>query len=550
MLPISYRQTEDIPLYEAIEGYVVRNFGPREFESIKPQIKKLSDMRTEIANMTSVDDVLLLENYEKMLISYYIGMSFIQKKFTFGSKDDCVKLAFPWKDSLTKEKKSSKSDLALELNSVLYNLAAVLNNIGTHTPLEGDAVKTVSQKFQEAAWLFDHIKKTSDALSPSSRSHDFTVENLLYHSTIQLAQSQYCFFKKAEANNMSAAILTKITYQLKSFFEEAAKYCRASKVLSKGNYLTNTQFYVTYYNAIAHYYKGVEVKEGAEDAGGGMGLAEGHLKYALSQLNSAVTYDTRTKDALKERKKTIENEYEHVKEVNKNVYYEGCKAEKDLAKIDSKNFTLHRSIEVKLDEEFPGAENFEVFVPMEVRKLEGEFQQHANKVINQNLEYLQKLSSDEDSYLTQYGLPQAIYSLSSKEELPEDLWKRVSEFQQRGNFQYLESLLVGVQQSRKNCYDIVGKCEKLVVDEENDDSSMRAAYGSRWQRLPSSSLNGEIKSRIESYKANLDKAYETDSTIENNLDVIKPKMTLLKLSKNELTQQMPKSVESDAESDP
>ena len=191
MLPISYRATEEIPLYDAVESYVVRNFGPREFEAIKGQIQELHDSRSEIAGMSSYDDVLLLEKYEKILISYYIGMSFIEKKFTFGSKNDTVKLAFPWKDSQTKEKKSSKTDLALELNSILYNLAAVMNNIGVYTPLEGDATKKVSQKFQEAAWLFDHIKKTSGNLQPSVRSHDFTVENLLYYSTIQLAQSQY-----------------------------------------------------------------------------------------------------------------------------------------------------------------------------------------------------------------------------------------------------------------------------------------------------------------------------------------------------------------------
>jgi programmed cell death 6-interacting protein len=363
----------------------------------------------------------------------------------------------------------------------------------------------------------------------------------MFHSTIQLAQSQYCFFKKAETNNMSGGICAKITYQLKSFFEEAEKYCKASKTLAKGGYLANTRFYVTYYNAIAHYYKGLEYKDNAEEQGGGMGFAEGHLKYALSELENVATYDSKTKDALKQRKKVIEAEYESVKEINKNVYYEGCKAQKDLEKIESKNFTLHRSIEVKLNEEFEGAENFEIFLPMEVRKLEGEFQQEANKIINTNLETMQKLSADEDSYLQQYGLPQAIYSLSNKEELPDDLWKRVSEFQQKGNFQYLESLLSGVKQNRNTCFDIVGKCESLVVEEENEDNNMRSTYGQQWGRLPSSSLNGEIKTRIESYKGNLDKAYETDTTVENNLEVIKPKMALLKLSRNELTAKMPKT---------
>jgi len=233
MLPISYRKTEEIPLFNAIEKYVVRNFGPREFEAIKSQIEELNKQRSEIALMETYDDVLLMEKYEKILISYYIGMSFIEKKFSFGSKNDTVKLAFPWKDSQTKEKKSSKTDLQLELNSILYNLAAVMNNIGVFTPLEGDSIKTVSHKFQEAAWLFDHIKKTSENLQPSVRSHDFTIENLMYNSTVQLAQSQYCFFKKAESSNMKPGICAKITYQLKSFFEESANYCRASKVLSK-----------------------------------------------------------------------------------------------------------------------------------------------------------------------------------------------------------------------------------------------------------------------------------------------------------------------------
>lgn len=432
----------------------------------------------------------------------------------------------------------------------MYNLAAVMNNIGTHTPLEGDAIKTVSQKFQEAAWLFDHIKKTSETLKPSSRSHDFTVENLMFWSTIQLAQSQYCFFKKAESGGMSAAILAKITYQLKTFFDDAVKYCSASKILSKAGYLTNTQFYCQYYNAIAHYYKGLELKEAAQEAGSGMGLAEGHLKHSLKLLNSAVTYDARTKDALKFRVNKVEKDYDDVKEINKNVYYEGCKEERDLQKIDSKNFTLHRSIEVKLNEDYPGGENFEIFLPMGVRKLEGQFQQQANTIINQYFESLQKVSGDEDVFMAHYGLPQAIYSMSSQEVLPEELWGRVSDFQQRGNFQYLESLLQGVTQNRKTCFDVIGKCEAAVVAEENDDNDMRTTYGSKWQRLPSSSLNTEIKSRIESYRGNLDKAFETDSTVESNLDIIKPKMALLKLSRNELTAQMPKSQASKDEAAP
>jgi hypothetical protein len=94
--------------------------------------------------LTNYDDPILLQKYNTMILDYYVGINFLSQKFAFG--DQGVNITFTWKDSLTYEKKSSNS-LWFELNSILYNLGAVINNYGTHTPIEGDAIKTVSQKF-------------------------------------------------------------------------------------------------------------------------------------------------------------------------------------------------------------------------------------------------------------------------------------------------------------------------------------------------------------------------------------------------------------------
>ncbi len=58
--------------------------------------------------------------------------------------------------------------------------------------------------------------------------------------------------------------------------------------------------------------------------------------------------------------------------------------------------------------------------------------------------------------------------------------------------------------------------------EENDDNQIRSSYGPRWQRLPSASLNMDIKNRIKSYQGNLKAALTTDVTIENNLKTLEP----------------------------
>lgn len=109
---------------------------------IKGALKEIDNLRDEIAQLTNYDDPILLQKYNNLLIEYYVGIDFLGNKFSFG--EEGVNLTFPWKDSLTGEKKATNKDLSLELNSVLYNLGAVINNMGTHTPIEGENIKIIS----------------------------------------------------------------------------------------------------------------------------------------------------------------------------------------------------------------------------------------------------------------------------------------------------------------------------------------------------------------------------------------------------------------------
>jgi hypothetical protein len=79
------------------------------------------------------------------------------------------------------------------------------------------------------------------------------------------------------------------------------------------------------------------------------------------------------------------------------------------------------------------------------------------------------------------------------------------------------------------------------MTEENEDNHLRGAYGPAWQRLPSASLNMDIKNRVNAYKGNMTAALQTDAVVDTNLKTLQAKLKLLSLSKNELTSQMPKS---------
>lgn len=60
----------------------------------------------------------------------------------------------------------------------------------------------------------------------------------------------------------------------------------------------------------------------------------------------------------------------------------------------------------------------------------------------------------------------------------------------------------------------------------------------------------DIKNRINSYKGNLKAAQQTDIVIDSNLKTLESKLGKLKLSKDELTQQMPKTKQSELQSHP
>ena len=147
MLTINYRVTEPVPLYESLESFIVRYHGPNEFNSVKSHVKEVHELREEIAGLTNYDDPILLQKMNKVLVDYYVALSFLNTKFRFGDEEGSINITWSWKDSLTGEKKYSNKGISFELNSVLYNLGAVINNMGTHTPIETETIKQVSQKF-------------------------------------------------------------------------------------------------------------------------------------------------------------------------------------------------------------------------------------------------------------------------------------------------------------------------------------------------------------------------------------------------------------------
>ena len=163
---------------------------------------------------------------------------------------------------------------------------------------------------------------------------------------------------------MSCAMVAKIAYQLKSFFEDTEKYARSSPVLKKSAHLSTITFYKNYYRGLAYFNKGMELKKAAEDKGSEMGLAGGMIKMSMQLMKAAEkSADSGTRGAIGVRLKQFKDEYDEIQLQLKNVYYESDASEKELEGVswECKNFTLYRSLESSLDAKYKNSEAFEIF---------------------------------------------------------------------------------------------------------------------------------------------------------------------------------------------
>ena len=97
--------------------------------------------------------------------------------------------------------------------------------------LSGEGIKEASKLFQQAAWVFEHIRTLVTNLNPTEVSTDFTSENLGMLSNLMLAQAQYLFYKKASDAGMKAPVLAKIATQVSEYFKKANDFSQTNSAI-------------------------------------------------------------------------------------------------------------------------------------------------------------------------------------------------------------------------------------------------------------------------------------------------------------------------------
>jgi len=84
-------------------------------------------------------------------------------------------------------------------------------------------------------------------------------------------------------------------------------------------------------------------------------------------------------------------------------------------------------------------------------------------------------------------------------------------------------------------------CEKTLNAEEQEDNTLRQQHGQKWNRPPSSAVNGQYKQQIADYRGKMQMAQATDGAISQKYESNKAGFALLSKTRQDLASQIPQT---------
>ena len=184
--------------------------------SMNSAFSSLHDLRKEITAISDQTSIPTVVHYRTVL-KYFAQLNFIQGRFPL-SRDE-VRIDFHWCDAFATDIHVKIPVLLWEKVSVLWNMAALQNNIGAsldHTREEG--AKAAASHCSLAAGIFAYIQQLSNDFK-EERTRDISPQLLNLMREVCLANAQNCVYDGARVKGMKDATLARVALATSQSFQ-------------------------------------------------------------------------------------------------------------------------------------------------------------------------------------------------------------------------------------------------------------------------------------------------------------------------------------------
>lgn len=491
-----------------------------------------------------------LKERKETLSQYINNLRLLMSRISFGAGNHSVQIDFSWTDTI-KNIPVSMKNCSYEYFCALYNfgvlnfvIAEIMSNESEATD---DRLKEAIKHYQYAAGVFENIKQEGvTSISQKDLPSDMTPFYLTFYSSICQALGQINLLKVASRKKTNFELQAQLAKGIEELFSNASMI--ANEAMKK-QFDDSMRYYLinrmNYYEAVSYEKMKGKVLEQFDKNGEGYGKAIACQNGIIDLLSKNAKDQKKLKgldpkgdelQLLGEEKQVTEM---HVK--NK-IYFSPIPDYNTLPKPEKK-IMANPVIPPELKTDITSRKELDSLIPKEVREMCNQYKNQMNGYISSAVNTMDNESTIQ-SFLNQLGLPSSLESVVSQSEISDSLWKKISDIQSKGGAVYLTNTLQVIEKEPDELLKRLNDSFLLLENEENEDNKYRQQYSGRWNRKPSNALNMAFKSTLEDKKAKLDQAKDFGNQIKQDVMNGMNNFELLKLSRHELNQRIPKKVES------
>jgi hypothetical protein len=157
-------------------------------------------------------------------------------------------------------------------------------------------------------------------------------------------------------------------------------------------------------------------------------------------------------------------------------------------------------------------------VPPEVRAMQDELKNECQNVIQGEFTKITQFDEQMNAFLKQYGLPECLHQITASSDVPDSVWTKIEEFQKKGASQNFSQAIAASDSLKQINTEIIGACEKVLNEEEQEDTALRNQHGPKFNRPPSGSVNQQYRQSLFEFKQKMDMASNTDTQIKTKFE--------------------------------
>lgn len=530
---LSQKKTDQVDLLTPLSKFLTNlQDGQQKVKQHQESLNIIQQHRNELRNLQDRS-----EGSRDLCLRYAAEIQHLASHFPINSGSQRVLLTFSWYDSFTKAR-VSQGNSAYEQANTLFNAAVIEHQLGASQNRQTEeGIANAVKHFQTAAGYFTYIKDNVIGNVVEKVTNDVTAECLECLINLCVTNAQQCIVEKAFRKSMKPAAVAQLSQ------ETAAMYASVQTQMTSGTlkptfgktWETYIAFSKYYFEALTIYLMSLADREEDE-----VGREISRLERALAILKETSNFKVTEglKLSLKSFEETLVKAYNVARRDNDKVYHYKIPKFEDLDEVQRKR--LARSVPLdSLIANVPDvfADLFPIPVIEATRRYIETCRGKESAAFKNAREHRDKLKA----HLGSLGLPGSIMATESKAGFPQEIHTKIQSINQLGGVVGLQDERHVLGQMSNVTRQLCEAIKRVLEKEAADDQSCRELYGSRWARLPSSSLTQNMYKALNDHFSKVNTAANADRLVDDKINKWKNSFAYFDKTPQELNQLLPQA---------